>query len=465
MNPNDLAHETSEVPDDATVAADRGSLLLLAFIALVAGAISGGVCAVFRLTLVQADGWRDSLLTWAHVRDRDGLLIVAGVCGMATALAAWLVRRISPEASGSGIPHVEAVLAGRLAPAPIQLIPVKFLGGLLSIGAGLALGREGPSVQMGASLAHRVGHILGLGGSDGRILLAAGAGAGLATAFNAPIAGAIFVLEELARRFDTRMTIATCAASASAIGVARVLLGTQPDFDVAPLAHPALQALPLFLVLGTALGFLGVLYNGLILGALEVARRMEPWPVELRAALVGTGVGLLAWHLPTWVGGGDQLTQAALNGTMAVTVVPLLLLVRFLLGPISYAAGTPGGLFAPLLVLGAQAGRLSGTYLDRWLPQAPVDPCAFAVAGMAAFFAAVVRAPLTGIILVIELTASYTQLLPMLAACAAAMLVPTLLGNEPIYEALRVPVGSVSREAKGTKSRSLESFPGRRSGS
>ena len=142
-----------------------------------------------------------------------GLALVVLGCAAAAMAAAWLVRRFSPHASGSGIPHVEAVLEGELPPADFRMIPVKFVGGVLAIGSGLALGREGPSVQMGAGIAHLVGLLFRRSWPDSRVLLAAGAGAGLATAFNAPIAGAIFVLEELVRRFDTKIAIAALGAS------------------------------------------------------------------------------------------------------------------------------------------------------------------------------------------------------------------------------------------------------------
>src|SRR5262249_4990894 len=151
--------------------------------ALVAGAAAGLVGAVFRLSLMWADQMRDTLIKWSHVRNVPGFLLVIATCGTATAIAAWLVRRFSPHASGSGIPHVEAVLKEQLQPAPFRLIPIKFLGGFLSIGAGLALGREGPSVQIGASLGHLVGRVFRRSWPDCRVLLAAGAGAGLATAF------------------------------------------------------------------------------------------------------------------------------------------------------------------------------------------------------------------------------------------------------------------------------------------
>ena len=159
----------------------HGSLLILALLAPVVGAAAGVLGAAFRLALDQADGFRDTLITTAHDARFAGFLLVTAACAGAVSFAAWLVRRFSPPASGSGIPHVEAVLSGELTPATPRLIPVKFFGGLLAIGAGLALGREGPSVQMGATIAHIIGKISGRSWADCRVLLAAGAGAGLAT--------------------------------------------------------------------------------------------------------------------------------------------------------------------------------------------------------------------------------------------------------------------------------------------
>ena len=387
---------------------------------------------------------RDALIDWAHGWNAMGLLLVVATCAAGAAAAAWLVRRFSPLASGSGIPHVEAVLAGDVPPAPPQLIPVKFIGGLLAIGSGLALGREGPTVQMGAGAAHLMSKIFRRSWSDGRVLLAAGAGAGLATAFNAPIAGAFFVLEELMGRFDARIILATCGASASAIAVARVFLGQQPDFAVEPLPFPSFSVLPACLVLGLVAGLLGVAYNHTILGALAAAKRLGRWPVELCAAVIGAAVGLLAWFSPDFVGGGDAITRQMFAGTAAVTLLPLVFLLRFVIGPTSYAAGTPGGLFSPMLALGSLFGLYFGTYYCRWFPDPTAIPAAFAVVGTAAFFTAVVRAPLTGVVLVVELTAAYTQFLPMLAACFTAMLVPTMFHNPPIYESLRPICASAS---------------------
>ena len=420
-----------------SLAEERGRLLVLSFVALIAGSASGLLGAAFRLALERADRFRGSFVLWAHGEALAGFLLIIGMAAVATALAAWLVRRFSPDAAGSGIPVVEAELEEKRPDAPLRLIPVKFIGGLLAIGAGLALGREGPTIQMGASLAHLFGTTFRRKEDECRALLAAGAGAGLSTAFNAPIAGAVFVLEELVRRFEARITIATLGASAGAIAVARVLLGTAPDFHVQPLPYPGLGTLPLHLALGIVAGLLGVAYNRALLGALAVAKRFHRLPVELRAALVGAGVGLLAWFAPGVVGGGDPITQRTLGGSEALAMLSLLFVLRFGLGPVSYAAGTPGGLFAPLLVLGSQSGLLLGSLCFRWFPGVVAHPTELAVVGMAAFFTAVVRAPVTGIILVIEMTGSFALFLPMLGACFAALLVPTLLRNPPIYDSLR----------------------------
>jgi len=427
---------TTEAKPDLADADGRGSLLGLALLAFIAGAGSGLVGALFRLALQQADHLRNTVLIWARGEQLLGLMMVTAACAAAVGLAAWMVRRFSPEASGSGIPHVEAVLRRELPEAPFRLIPIKFVGGLLAIGSGLALGREGPSVQMGASIGDLVGRTFRRNMPDRLVLLAAGAGAGLATAFNAPIAGAIFVLEELVQRFDTRIAIIALGVSSTAIAVARIFLGDAPDFHVEALADFHAGTRPLYFLLGAITGLFAILYNRALLGTIAAANRLERWPVPLRAALIGGAVGMLAWFAPGLVGGGDEITQRTLQGTDALALVPLVFLLRFALGAVSYAARTPGGLFAPMLVLGAQIGLLFGILCRLAFPDLDIQPQAFAVVGMAAFFTGVVRAPLTGIVLVVEMTASINMLLPMLGACFAAMLVPTLLRNAPIYESL-----------------------------
>jgi CIC family chloride channel protein len=251
------------------------------------------------------------------------------------------------------------------------------------------------------------------------------------------MAGAVFVLEELVRRFELRSAVAALGASATGIAVARVFLGDAPDFHVDALAYASAEATPLFFVLGAVAGLAATAYNRALLEALAAAGRLGRLPVELRAGLIGAAVGTFAWFAPSLVGGGDAITQRSLAGAETLSLLPLVFLLRFGLGTVSYAAGTPGGLFAPMLALGAQLGLFFGLVCRLAFPDLDIQAEGFAVVGMAAFFTGVVRAPLTGIVLVTEMTANVTMLLPMLVACFAAMLVPTLLRNAPIYESLR----------------------------
>jgi CIC family chloride channel protein len=186
---------------------------------------------------------------------------------------------------------------------------------------------------------------------------------------------------------------------------------------------------------GLGVAAVALVYHRIVTRMMEDGRTLAP--VELRAWWIGAAVGTLGWSAPALVGGGDALTQKVLSGSEALAIIPLVFALRLVLGSVSYAAGTPGGLFAPLLVLGAQLGFLFGGLCQFAFPGLEVQPLAFAVVGMTAFFTGVVRAPLTGIVLVSEMTSSVAMLLPMLAACFAAMVVPTRLQNAPIYDSLR----------------------------
>lgn len=424
-----------EAPEMASVELPS-NLTVLSLLSILTGIVVGAICGTFRLLLNRADELRNVLSLHTFHNFPAGLFLI--VIGSGTAfIAALLVKRLAPLASGSGIPHVEAVLAGLATPATIGLIPVKFVGGLLAIGGGLALGREGPSVQMGATAANTIGRLLRLGPADCRSLLAAGAGAGLATAFNAPGAGAIFVLEELVGRFEARTVCSALGASVSAILVARALLGGQPDFTVidAPLVISVSTQL-LFLLTGLAVGLLSVVYNRTLLATLRVAEQINI-SVEVRAAVIGAIGGLVVWLAPHLAGGGDWITQSAINGTLVWTALPLLYVMRLFFGSISYAAATPGGLFAPMLALGALAGMGCGDLAHVLMPALAGQVTPFVIVGMAGMFAGAVRAPLTGIILVTEMTNMPSLLLPLLSGSFAAMFVADGMGEAPIYEALR----------------------------
>ncbi len=415
--------------------------------ATLVGVLTGLMAASFRLLLDLVGQGREDLVRWAHASPFLGFLLVMAICAAGTTAAAWLVHRVEPHAEGSGIPRVEAVVEGRTEPGRFRILPIKYVGGLLAIGSGLALGREGPSVQMGGNIAIIVGAALRRKRADVRILVAAGAAAGLATAFNAPIAGGVFVLEELVKRFDLRITLATLAACGAGFISASLLLHdtTARDFHVPIFAAPRLPQAPVILLLGILTGLLGVAYNWAVMAALRIADTSR-WPVAVRAALIGAAVGALAWLAPDVIGGGDNLTQDALLAQGTILAVTGLFALRFVLGVVSYAAATPGGLFAPMLVLGTHLGLLVGLVGTQIAPNQTPEPAALALIGMAAFFTATVRAPVTGLILATEMTGSTTLLPPMLGACAVAMLVANLLRSKPIYDQLTDRAVRASRQ-------------------
>jgi chloride channel protein, CIC family len=428
--------------DEQTLPRSKGegprSPFILAMASLLVGAVAGLAAAIFRVGLQHLDVWRNALILKAHEFGGGGIVVVIAVTTLAASTAAWMVRTMAPESAGSGIPYVERQLREGWIGNPIRILFVKFLGGWLAIGSGLALGREGPTVQIGAVIGHLFGDAFRRDVNDCRVLVAAAAGAGLATAFNAPIAGAVFVLEELVGSFDVPISIATLGTSAAAIAVARLLLGQAPDFSVPQLEHLAVGGLSSHLALGIVLGLLGVAYSRAILGGIALQARLNKIPIEWRAGAIGALIGLFGWFSPSLVGGGDNLTQQVLSGNVMFGAVSIIFLIRFVLGPLSYSAGTPGGIFAPMLTLGSQAGLLLGWLWVHLFGSSTYLPQEFAIVGMAAFFTSVVRAPVTGIILVIELTGSFGLFLPMLAAAFAAMSVATILRQPPIYNSLRV---------------------------
>jgi CIC family chloride channel protein len=405
--------------------------------AALVGILAGLLAAAFRLTLEACDRGRNALFAFAHTLPGPwGLCLALGVCALGAGAALWLVRRFAPETAGSGIPHLKAVLHRLRGMSWRRVLLVKFASGTLGIGAGLALGREGPTVQMGGAAGDMVSRWLRSGARERHSLIAAGAGAGLAAAFNAPLAGVMFVLEELRRDFAPGALTAGFVASLTADVVARLLLGQSPVFRVANPPVPPLSSLPLFLVLGLLAGLLGVVFNRALLGSLRLFERTVRWPLGLPAALVGLAIGAVGWFAPEALGGGGGLVEITLSGRLALGMIALLLLLRFAMTMLSYGSGTAGGIFAPLLVIGAQAGLLIGLLGRPLFPAAASYPVAFAVVGMAALFTAIVRAPLTGIVLILEMTESYSLMLPLLVACFAAYALADLLHEEPIYEAL-----------------------------
>jgi CIC family chloride channel protein len=403
--------------------------------AIVLGLLAGLAATAFRAALAGAERLRLATVEAAHGFGWIGVLVPTALGAVGAAIAVALVRARAPEAAGSGIPQLKAALYGMRPLRAAPILGVKFAGGVAGIGTGLALGREGPTIQMGSAIGQMVSRWFACTPRERRTLIAAGAGAGLAAAFNAPVAGLIFVLEEVERRFAPALFAITLVASVVADVVARVLYGQLPVFHVTAVAPPPLAVLPMVVVLGGVAGVLGVAFNAALLAALDLARRVR-WPPVATAATVGAFAGLLGWFWPELPGTGQHLLDDALAGHVAPAALLGCFVARFGLTMASYATGAPGGIFAPLLVLGAEIGVGAAMLANAAVPSTTDYGTTFAVVGMAAYFSAVVRAPLTGIVLMVEMTGGYALVLPLLVASLIAYGLADFLRSPPIYEAL-----------------------------
>jgi CIC family chloride channel protein len=405
--------------------------------ALVVGIVAGLIASVFRKALQFCElgriRWIEELPRW------EGLVLAVGVGAIGSGAGLWLVRRFAPETSGSGIPDLKDVVAGEKELRWKRVLPIKFIAGVLGIGAGLTLGREGPTVQMGGATGLMVSGWFRVKQGEGerKALISAGAAAGLAAAFNAPLAGLIFVLEELSGSFTPVLFVASFLAAVSADVVCRVVTGETPVFALKDAPVPSLHELPVAALIGLLAGLGGVVFNKCLIGSLDLFDRLRSWPPFALGACVGVFVGLAAWIYPGISGSGALLTERAISGEVALKWMLVLLAVRFLLTMVSYGSGAAGGIFAPLLVLGSLGGLAVGAAIHEVVPSMAVYPETFAIISMGALFTATVRAPLTGIVLMIELTGKYDFMLPLLVSCFAAYGVAEGLGDIPIYEALR----------------------------
>jgi CIC family chloride channel protein len=405
--------------------------------ALVIGLVAGLISSAFREVLQWSELHR---IAWLHqLSSIDGLLAALILGAVGGGLGLWLVRRFAPEASGSGIPHIKSVVLGEEQLRWKRVLPVKFFGGLASIGGGLALGREGPTIQIGGATGLMVSTWFRVKPGEGerKALISAGAGAGLAAAFNAPLAGVVFVLEELHGAFTPVIFVAAFLASVTADVVCRVLTGETPVFALQGMPVPSLNALPVALLVGAIAGFGGVLFNRCLLASLDGFDRLRRWPPFTLGALVGLVVGFAAWIYPEVSGSGVLLAEHAMAGEIAIRGVIVLVAARFILTMLSYGSGAAGGIFAPLLVIGALGGLATGSAAHWIAPAWAGHPEVFAVLGMGALLTSTVRAPLTGIVLMIELTGKYDYMLPLLVSCFVAYGLAEAMNNVPIYEALR----------------------------
>lgn len=404
--------------------------------ALLVGVIAGLIAAAFRFSLHAIGEWRTGFLEAQSERGIWTMLIPILMVSVGAGVSVWMVRTWSPASAGSGIPQLKGVLLHLRRMKWVSILLVKFFGGLLAMGSGLALGREGPMVQMGGASGKMVGRMLGMTKAERFILIAAGGGAGLSAAFNAPLAGLIFVLEEISRAFTPVVFFAGLLATVAADTVSRVVLGQEPVLRVEYVDIPSLAVFPVFLVVGIVAGVMGVAFNRGLVGSLNIFDRTKTWPAWMVGLAVGLTVGSVGWFFPALLGSGHDVTMQALAGELAVGSILIFFVIRFFMTMISYGSGAPGGIFAPVLVLGALLGLAVGLLAQKYYPAVIEQPGVFGVVAMAAFFTSVVRAPLTAIILILEMTNSYSLMLPLLGACLTAYMVAEGMNDRPIYEVL-----------------------------
>ncbi len=407
-------------------------------IAACVGGLTGVLGSAFHMIVAGSYAWSRHL---PDILGLDGpalyvvmaLFVAAMVCG-----AVALVRNFAPEASGSGVQEIEGAMEGAREVRWAHVLPVKFIGGIMALGSGLVGGREGPTIHMGASIAKAFSSFFTMGVREMRALLGAGGAAGLTAAFNAPLASIIFVIEEARKEFPYSFrtysaVIIACTCSAL---VTTIITGTVPYMALSATHMPA-YFLPVFLVLGLILGVVGVLFNHAVLMGLEFARqvslKVSPY---LLPALLGCAIGPLLVIFPAATGGGEPLAVAIANNPLPIGILGLVVLARFFMTAASYSVGAPAGIFAPILALATTTGVFLGCLLEFVVPLPEGGIIAFAVAGMAGLFASTIRAPLVGVVLVVELTGAYTLAVPALIASFSASIVASALGGRPIYEVL-----------------------------
>lgn len=400
------------------------------------GIFSGLIISLFRFLLSKAEESRIFLyeqlaklssfytLGWFVI-----LLIIGGIL--------YLLTKYEPMAAGSGIPQVKGIILGLMRMHWLRVLCVKLSAGVLGLGAGLSLGREGPSIQLGAAAAQGLSRFWGRTRLEERYLITSGASAGLAAAFNAPLAGVMFSLEELHRNFSAVVLLPAMAASLTATFISRILFGRDFIFSFYGLPPFPLN-LQIFYAFAIAIvaGICGVIFNKSLLSidrfyGLPIFKNLY---CKIVFSLLCSGV--LGFLLPEVLGGGNKLVNSLALKSFPVSFLLLLLCGKFFFTLISYGTGIPGGFFLPMLVLGALIGSICAEVMLLFNLIAVNHAPNVIVLSMAAFFSSSVRAPITGTVLISEMTGSFSHLMILGIVSAIAYVVAQFLGGQPIYEAL-----------------------------
>lgn len=396
------------------------------------GAVSGAVVVLFRYLLSFGDQILHRVL--AYGKDHIWFVPVWFVILAAAALAVALFLQWESFISGSGIPQVEGEMIGELDPCWWKVLAAKLGGGLLSLGCGLSLGREGPSIQLGSMTAKGFSRLTRRAKTEEKLLITCGASAGLSAAFNAPIAGVLFSLEEVHKHFSPEVLLSTMAASITADFVSKNVFGLQPVFNFQITEMIPLHAYGHVIILGLIMGGMGVVYNTCLSATQDLYQKIPFQTARLMIPFLLAGV--FGFIYPYVLGGGHSLVEILTSGEMMLGALCLLLVLKFCFSMISFGSGAPGGIFLPLLVLGALIGNIYfrgmgmiSDSLDGLLGN-------FIILGMAGYFSAIVRAPITGIILISEMTGSFSHLLTLSMVSLAAYVVPDMIHCAPVYDQL-----------------------------
>ena len=422
------------------------------------GIFTGAVVAALRFLLDEADIYRP--IIFAHVDSLGKILLAAGVMILLAKILSWAIK-FDAQVAGSGVPQIKGILQGRAQMVkPFRLLAIKFFATVLGIGAGLSLGRAGISVQFGAAIGNFCSKVIYADNKqheavEGNFLLTAGAGAGLAAIFNAPLAGVIFCIEELRKRYSQEILIAAVTAAVTASFVVKIVFGVRPVFETitaTPLSMPTVMTTPtlematamtaaplkfatLFILLGVLCGVAGAFFSKALIFSLDTYDRLKIFGVKRFAIPLLLAIPL-GMELPQILGCGNVLVDEILVTHLALSLLMILLAGKVLFTLICFGTNAPGGLFLPVLVIGALSGNIFAR-LGNLMHLFTADwTTLFIIFGMAAFFAAVVKAPVTGSILLLELTGQFSHLVGLIVVSGAAFLISDLCGGEPIFSAL-----------------------------
>ncbi|WP_049618242.1 ClC family H(+)/Cl(-) exchange transporter [Streptococcus sp. X13SY08] len=414
------------------------SILLSVLRGILVGIIAGFVVVFFRLSIEFLFGWMEIFFHAAHENSEYLLLIL--VIYLLTAIVVGYLVKGDEDVKGSGIPQVEAELKGLMHLNWWSVLWRKFIGSVLSIASGLMLGREGPSIQLGAVAGKGVAKWLKTSEMEKRSLIASGAAAGLAAAFNAPIAGLLFIVEEVYHQFSRLVWVSALAASITANFISLNIFGLTPVLDM-PDRLPMLDLKRYwgYILFGIVLGLAGFAYEKVILnmsvfyGFIGKIFHLKPHYYSLFAFLCILPIG---YFWPELLGGGHHLILEMPSQLPVMTTLLLYLMIRFVWSMISYGSGLPGGIFLPILTLGSILGMLLGRLAFDIGFIGQDEMILFIILGMAGFFSAISKAPLTAMILVTEMVGDLTQLMVIGLVALTSYVVMDLLKGAPVYEAM-----------------------------